>query len=359
MTAELTGVVAVAVLVGWGCTEVGVPASWIFGFLIVVGGYSLLRDRTISPPSRLMQPAQVLIAMLCTTPLMELDGETVRSYLLPTTCSVLVMLVVSAVAGLVLARSGHTDPVSAMLSTLAGGASAMTLMARELHLDLRFVVLTQYLRLALVVLTLPLFVHLLGGSDAVSHGGADTWWEPAVRPVAGAAAVWALTWLFVRLTRRLFSVPAPYLLVPIAVTWGLSAAGVPQDWLAPHGLILTAAYGIIGVQAGGTLTISALRRMSHALPMILTAVTVMVLGTLGAALIIAGVTDISRLDAYLATVPGGIYAVLAFAHESGSAPVVTVGQVLRTLVMIVVGAYLPTLVRMLTGRRQMRDADDC
>jgi hypothetical protein len=32
--------------------------------------------------------------------------------------------------------------------------------------------------------------------------------------------------------------------------------------------------------------------------------------------------------------------------------------VLRTLVMIVVGAYLPTIVRTLTGRRQSGDAED-
>lgn len=329
------------------------PASWIFGFLVVFGLYSLLRNRTVAPPSRMMQPAQVLIAMVCTAPLMELDGATVRSYLLPTALSVLVMLLVSTVAGLVLARFGRTDPVSAMISTLAGGASAMTLMARELHLDVRFVVLTQYLRLTLVVLTLPLFVHLLGGGDAGGSGsGGSDWWEPDPRPVIGAVAVWAVTWLFIRLTRRFFSVPAPYLLVSIAVTWLLSVAGVPSEWLTPHGAVLTLAYGIIGVQAGGTLTIGALRQLSHALPMILTAVAVMVAGTVGAALVIAHVTDISRLDAYLATVPGGIYAVLAFAHEAGSSAVVTVGQVLRTLVMIVVGAYLPTIVRKLTGRRQ-------
>lgn len=358
-TAELVGVAVVAVLVGWWCTEAGIPASWIFGFLVVFGLYSLLRNRTVSPPSATMQPAQVLIAMVCTTPLMELDGATVRSYLLPTALSVLVMLVVSTVAGLVLARFGRTDPVSAMISTLAGGASAMTLMARELHLDVRFVVLTQYLRLTLVVLTLPLFVHLLGGQDAGSVGGGSSdWWEPDLRPVVGAAAVWAVTWILVRLTRRFFSIPAPYLLVSIAVTWILSAAGVPAEWLTPHGAVLTVAYSIIGIQAGGTLTIGALRQLSHALPIILTAVTVMVAGTVGAALVIAQVTDISRLDAYLATVPGGIYAVLAFAHESGSSAVVTVGQVLRTLVMIVVGAYLPTIVRKLTGRRQSGDADD-
>ncbi|WP_297008321.1 AbrB family transcriptional regulator [uncultured Corynebacterium sp.] len=349
--AELVGVVGVAVLVSWWCTEAGIPASWIFGFLVVFGLYSLLRDRTIAPPSSTLQPAQVLIAMVCTTPLLELDGATVRGYLLPTALSVLVMLLVSTVAGLVLARFGRTDPVSAMIATLAGGASAMTLMARELHLDVRFVVLTQYLRLTLVVLTLPVFVHLLGGGGGGSGGG-DDWWEPDFRPVVGAVTVWAVTWVLVRLTRRTVTVPAPYLLVPIAVTWIFSGAGVSADWLTPHGAVLTTAYGIIGVQAGGTLTIGALRQLSHALPVILTAVTVMVAGTFGAALLIAHFTDISRLDAYLATVPGGIYAVLAFAHESGSSAVVTVGQVLRTLVMIVVGAYLPAIVRRLTGPRQ-------
>lgn len=352
---ELAGVTVVAVGVGWWCTGVGVPASWIFAFLLVFGLYALLRNRSVSPPARLMQPAQVLIAMVCTAPLMELDGATVRGYLVPTLLSVLVMLLVSTVAGLVLARSGDTDPVSAMISTLAGGASAMALMARELGLDVRFVVLTQYLRLTLVVLTLPLFVQIFGGAGDRSAGGSEPpWWEPDPRPMVGAVAVWAVTWVVVRDTRRFFTLPAPYLLVPIAVTWLLSVAGVPGDWLSPHGVVLTLAYAVIGVQAGGTLTVGALRQFSRALPMILAAVTVMVAGTAVAALAIAHFTDISRLDAYLATVPGGIYAVLAFAHESGSSAVVTVGQVLRTLVMIVVGAYLPSVVAALTSWRDRR-----
>lgn len=354
VTAELAGVCAVALVLGQWCSSVGVPASWIFAFLVVTGAYALVRDRAVTPPTAVMQPAQVLIAMVCTSPLAALDGATVRSYLLPTVLSVVVMLLVSTVAGLVLSRSGNTDPVSAMISTLAGGASAMTLLARELRLDVQFVVFTQYLRLTMVVLTLPLFVHLLGGGGTAGSGEGDRWYDPDLRPVAGAALVWAVTWLTVRAVRGRLPLPAPFLLVPIAVTWTASALGMPEAWLSPHGIVLTVAYAVIGVQAGGTLTVSALRQLSRALPVIVAAVTVMILGTVGAALVIARVSDITTLDAYLATVPGGIYAVLAFAHESGASPVVTVGQVLRAVVMIVVGACLPAVVRRVTGLRGRR-----
>lgn len=50
------------------------------------------------------------------------------------------------------------------------------------------------------------------------------------------------------------------------------------------------------------------------------------------------------LDAYLATTPGGIYAVLAYAHDAHAGAVVTVVQVVRVVVMLVVGAYIPVLL---------------
>ena len=354
-TLEVAGVCAVAVLVGWGCTVAGVPASWIFAFLVVFGGYAILRNRQVTPSTRLMQPAQVLIAMVCTAPLFSLDGPTVLGYLVPTLLSVVAVPVKNVVTGWLLWRAGATDAVSAVMSTLAGGASAMVILARELHADVRFITLTQYLRLSLVVLTLPLFVQLMGGSGGAGHGGGGVpWWEPAWRPVVGAAVIWGVTWLLIRVTSRWFSVPAPYLLISMLVTWLAGLAGVPDAWISPEGLILVAGYAVIGVQAGGTLTITALRTFARSLPLILTAVGVMILGAVAAAVIIASTTSVDLLDAYLATVPGGIYAVLAFAHDAGSAPVVTVGQVLRTLVMVVVGSYLPRILPPLVARWRRR-----
>lgn len=346
------------------CTELHVPAAWIFAFLVSFGVYAIVSDRQTTPSSHLMQPAQVLIAMVCVAPLTELDAATVLGYVGPTVLALVVTLAVCAAAAFLLWRSGATSAVSAVLATLAGGASGMTVLAAELKEDVRFVVLTQYLRLSLVVLTLPAFVHVFaaaGGSNGGGAGGdggdaadAVPWWTPELRPLVGAVVLWGVVWLVVRVTRRFFSVPVPYLLLSMLLTWVAGVAGVQEPWLRPEGLVLVFAYAVIGVQAGGTLTKSALRQFSHSLPLILAAVASMIVGAIVAALLIAQFTTVPLLDAYLATVPGGIYAVLAFAHEAGSEPVVTVVQVMRTLAMLVIGAYLPTLIGWWGRRREKR-----
>ncbi len=103
------------------------------------------------------------------------------------------------------------------------------------------------------------------------------------------------------------------------------------------------------MQAGGTLTKGALRQFVKALPVILGVIALMIASSIGTAFAIAGLWDFKVLDAYLATVPGGIYAVLAFAHDAGSQPIVTVIQVMRMIAMLVVGAYAPQIIRWVFG----------
>ena len=48
--------IAVAVVGGvWG-TAVGVPAAWIFSFLLVFGAYAIFGDRQVQPPKKAMIP---------------------------------------------------------------------------------------------------------------------------------------------------------------------------------------------------------------------------------------------------------------------------------------------------------------
>lgn len=359
----MAGVFSVGVALGALCDHLGVPAAWIFAFLVVFGAYAIISDRQTTPSTQLMQPAQVVIAMVCVAPLVELDGSTVLGYIGPTAIALAVTLAVCGAAAWMLWRSGAASAVSSLLATLAGGASGMTVLAAELKEDVRFVVLTQYLRLSLVVLTLPAFVHFFAAHSESSASGSGeqevvAWWTPQWQPAVGAAVIWALVWLLVRLTRRIVNLPVPYLLVSMLLTWVGDVVGVPETWLVPEGLVLVAAYAVIGVQAGGTLTKGALRQFRHSLPLILSAVVAMIVGAIVASLLITWFTEVTLLDAYLATVPGGIYAVLAFAHESGSEPIVTVVQVMRTLAMLVIGAYLPTMISWWGRRRGKNGATD-
>jgi len=313
-----------------------------------------------------MTPAQVLIAMLCAGPLATVSGGQAASYLAPAALSLVVTLVVCAFGAWLLHRVNGVDGATGLLATLAGGASGMVLIARDVRADVQFVTLTQYLRLTVIVFTLPGLVAWLStysdapGADSVGATGAGdsagpglwdgvvaaagSFWRTPWQGVLGALAVGLLVWLIVKATAPLFKIPSPYLIVSMAVVVAAIAAGMPQEFVLPEGLVVNLAYAIIGIQAGGTLTKNALRQFSAALPMLLGVLLLMVASSLATGWFIAWTSDFDILDAYLATVPGGVYAVLAFAHDSGSDPLVTVVQVLRVLVMLIAGALAPTVI---------------
>ncbi|MCX2163317.1 AbrB family transcriptional regulator [Corynebacterium auriscanis] len=352
----LTGVSVLGALLG---QRIGVPAAFIFSFLLVFGCYAIFADRQITPPKKVMTPAQVVIALLCSAPLTTLPTSQIAHYALPTTLSLVVTFIVCGFAAWSLVRVNRQSPATSLLATLAGGASAMVMLSRELNADTRFVTLTQYLRLSVVVFTLPAFVSLLSGLGDSSAGisgaagkkdviaGLATSWQGLMGCVVAGLTVWAFT----KVTARWFTVSSPYLLLTIAFSVvAVKLLGVPGEFITPTGVLVDAAYAIIGVQAGGTLTKGALRQFAQALPVIFGVIALMIGSSLAAAWVIARAWGYTLLDAYLATVPGGVYAVLAFAHESGGDPLVTVVQVMRVIAMLVVGAYAPQIVSFISRR---------
>lgn len=358
--ATLALLTVLSIAAGFACEAVGVPAAWIFSFLIVFGVYAIFSDRQVSPSKKAMIPSQVIIALLCSSPLTTIDFGTIVSYAGPTAMSLIVTLAVCLLASWLLVRIHRVGPATSVLATLAGGASAMVMLSRELNADTRFVTLTQYLRVSIIVLTLPGLVTLLGrveGGEADAAEGASTGKESLLdglqtnwQGVVGAVVVGLAVWAFTRLTARWFNISSPYLLLSIAFAMiGVMVFGVPHEFIAPNGLLEKLAYALVGVQAGGTLTKGALRQFVKALPVILGVIALMIASSIGTAFAIAGLWDFKVLDAYLATVPGGIYAVLAFAHDAGSQPIVTVIQVMRMIAMLVVGAYAPQIIRWVFG----------
>ena len=353
--------IAVAVVGGvWG-TAVGVPAAWIFSFLLVFGAYAIFGDRQVQPPKKAMIPSQVIISLLCAAPLATVGLSSAASYAGAVVASLVTTFAVCALGAWLLVRFRGVTPATSILSVMAGGASAMVMLAREIDdADMRFTTLTQYLRLSIVVLTLPAMVHLLAGAEGMGDSGSgsgggtagEAWWHTSWEPVIGVLVTIVAVWAFTRLTGRWFTISSPYLLLAVAFAVIAHLVGAPDAFLQPDGLVVNAAYALIGIQAGGTLTKSALRHFAGALPIIVGVVVLMILSSLGVALAISAATDLRVLDAYLATVPGGIYAVLAFAHEADSDPVVTVVQVMRMIAMLVVGAYAPQIIEWLRRERK-------
>jgi len=91
------------------------------------------------------------------------------------------------------------------------------------------------------------------------------------------------------------------------------------------------------------------------LPLAIALILAIVAACAGLGLILSQATDTTLLDGYLATTPGGVYAVLATAISAGGDVTFVVAvQILRVILMLLVAPFLARLV----GRRGGVDRED-
>jgi membrane AbrB-like protein len=318
----------------------GVPSAALFAALLT-GLVWALAVGGMAPPRRAIVPAQAVIGAALGSyfelePLTALGGRWV-----PVGLVVAGTLAVSLLAGLAVAAIGGLDRPTALLGLVAGGASGIVAMSDELGADARLVAVMQYARVLVVVLLAPLLMAFAFGERGGSAGG----------DAAGLAADLAYTVAACGagvLVARGIRAPASALLGPLVVGAVLTAAGVLDGARVP-GLVQELAFAVIGVQVGLRFTPETIRRVGRLLPLVLAAVVAMVAACAALAVGLAALADVRFSDAYLATTPGGIYAVLATAVGSGAdTTFVTAVQVLRMLIMVLAA---PPLVRLLARRR--------
>ena len=111
-------------------------------------------------------------------------------------------------------------------------------------------------------------------------------------------------------------------------------------------LVQTAAFLVIGLQVGLSFTRASLRTIGRALPLALAVIVVLIGASAGLGAVLSAATGASALDGYLATTPGGLYAVLATATDSGAdATFVLAVQVLRLFVMLLTAPLVARALR--------------
>ena len=182
-------------------------------------------------------------------------------------------------------------------------------MASDLGGDDRVVAFMQYLRVLIVVLLTPLLIAVFGGGSVAAGAGETALGEPrdwlltaAIAPTAAVAA-------------RLARVPAGALLGPMLVAGALTLAGV--EFAVPP-VVRESAFALIGLQVGLRFTTETIRLLGRVFGPVLIALAALIVSSFGLAVVLTLTTPVSLQDAYLATTPGGIYAVLAIAVGAGS-----------------------------------------
>ncbi|MCV2393172.1 AbrB family transcriptional regulator [Actinotalea sp. M2MS4P-6] len=321
---------------------VGLPSPVLFGALLAGLGYALVARDVPALPSRVFTAAQAVLGVAIGTSFDSATLQTLGSSWAAVLLISLATLALSVGAGLLLRLHPAVSAATGTFALIAGGASGIVAMARDLGADERVVAVVQYLRVLIILAGIPLVVQV------VFHGQATGATTAAAAAVPWSDLLLAAVCVVVGLVlQRFLPIPAGALLWPLAAVIGLALAGhsiqVP-GWLQAGG------FALIGLQVGLRFTRESLRTVASVLPLaVLLIVALIALSALlGVAL--ARMTGVTVLDGYLATTPGGLYAVLAAAVGTGSDVTFVLGvQLVRLLVML--GAA-PLLARTLRPRAE-------
>jgi membrane AbrB-like protein len=333
----LAGAVAVSLLFD----VIGLPSPTLFGGLVA----GLVRALAVKDPPA-MPPGAFTAAQAVVGVAMGalVDLETLRAVAANWVAVLLVTLgtlVLSLAAGLVLRLQRGISRVTGAFAMIAGGASGIIVMARELGADERMVAVLQYLRVLLIVVLMPVVATAVYGAS----------------PGSGAATVddgpgWLVGLLFtigcsvVGLAGgRLLHIPVAALLGPMLAAAIVDLTGLGHGAQVP-GLVESAAFLVIGLQVGRSFTRESLATIGRALPLALAVIVGLIVACAGLGAVLAATTGASALDGYLATTPGGLYAVLATASGSGAdATFVLAVQVLRLFVMLLTAPLVARWLR--------------
>lgn len=338
--------VGVTVPVALGMAALGVPSPALFAGLLVATALALLGRAPAAVPRRATTVAQGVIGVVIGLLAQPGTLGAVAANWLPVLLTGLATLVVSMGAGLLMGLRRGITPLTGMLSQTAGGASGLVAVSRELGGDERVVAVVQYLRVGIVTASMPVGAALVFGATVSGSGPAQ--------PVAavGPSLLFLLLCLVVGLLlARVTRVPAGGLLGPMLVALTLSLTGFAPGG-PPPAVLVEVAYAVIGWQAGVRFTRPALRLVARALPLATLLIAIVIAACAGLGLLLSWGTGATPLEGYLATTPGGVYAVLATAISSGvDVTFVVAVQVLRVVVMLLVAPAAARLVARLLPSR--------
>jgi len=350
-TAAWLALGATTLLAAVALDALGLPSATLFAALLIGLAVALRAPGRMEIGELPFGVAQAVTGVTLGCYLQSESLSALADAWLPVTLVSAATLLLCLAAGDLMARVTDVDESTAALGMVAGGASGIVTMARELGADDRVVAFMQYVRVLLIVLATPLLVALFfPGQHGVAQAAGDA--EPFLgRPVDWGATV-AIAAAGAGLGTRV-RLPAGLLLGPLLLAAGLTLA-LPDSSFAVPPLLRETAFAVIGLQVGLRFTVATVRQLGRLLLPVVISVVVLVVACFGLAVVLHATTHASLLDAYLAMTPGGLYAVLAAAVGTGADTTFVVAvQSLRLLVMVLLAPYA---VRLLLHARVRRRA---
>ncbi|MEV0948676.1 AbrB family transcriptional regulator [Rhodococcus sp. NPDC049939] len=318
----------------WGALSAfGLAAAAVFAALVVAAICTLSGTGPARVPPAVEMAAQGVVGVSVGFMLDKHTLAALGSNWIAAVSVCVATLVISIVAGVLLGLHRSVDPLTGALSMVAGGAQGLVAMTKELGGDIRTVAVIQYIRVALIIMMMPLAATLLfdaGNANPPSRNyseSAGAPWYIGVALVVGCIVVGIWSARVVRL-------PAPAMLGPLTVAGAVELTGWVETVAVPQ-LLLLLAFAVIGWQAGLAFTPASVRTIFRVLPVAILLILGVVVACACLGILLAHATGISLLEGYLATTPGGLSAVLAVSTESGAnVTFIAAVQVIRIVIML-------------------------
>ncbi|GLY14490.1 membrane protein [Kineosporia sp. NBRC 101677] len=327
----------------------GLPSPALFGSLAAGLIFALTAPRVPKVPTFTFTFAQAVLGAAIGASLEPSTLVSLRQDWFWVLVSCLGTLLLSVVAGYVLRLRRGISTATGVFAMIAGGASGIVAVSRDLGADDRVVAVVQYLRVLIILLGMPLVAQVVfdaaGPSDAQIYDPATTFGQAGAGAVLAGLAVAAVSLLIGLPLARFIRFPAGALIFPMIVAAVLAGTGAIEadfpSWLESLG------FALIGLQVGLRFTRASLKSVAAVLPLAALVIIGLIVACAGLGVILARATGQSMLDGYLATTPGGLYAVLATAVGSGAdVTFVLMVQIARLFVMLLCA---PLLARLIAG----------
>ncbi|WP_159588279.1 AbrB family transcriptional regulator [Chelativorans xinjiangense] len=338
----LAGGLCASAFAGWFFFLLGVPLAWILGAM--AGSAIYANTVGLGGKTKYIRRAGQLLIGASTAAILTPD---ILSQLLGLLPAMVAAAVVANALGVVLAfplqRIARVDRKTAFLSTLPAGMSEMASLARETGAQADVVVVVHTLRVAMIVVCVPLLFGIDRGAAGASVS-ADASYAALLMCVFGGLVLSAVT--------AKLGVLNPWVIMPMAVGIAIVSLGLPIRQMPPALIVL--AQILIGFSLGARLKKEDFERVPRAvLAAILCSGGLILIMIFGFGPILRHFVEAAPTTLALALAPGGLGEMIASAKALGAASAVVAGfQFTRSFLTNIIAP--PLLVRFAASSKGSR-----
>lgn len=305
-----------AVGVGFACSWLGVPVGWLLGPLLVGIVYACLQSDRQPLPTNFIKIGKAIIGVYSASRFSPDTLMLATTYAIPVILCILITGALSMLNGYLLWQWAGVNKLTSFLGSIPGSAATLAVMSEEFGADPMAVTLLQYIRMVIVVITIPttvtlMFPHATVGTimtsvSIVTESSMPMFFNLLV--LAGCCSLGILLGQWLKLPTSGF---LGSFLLGLLLFWSF-----PHLFFVPHWLWIIALM-LVGLSIGWKFDWRTVRKLWKAVLLEIILVILLMLSCLAIGYEFHLVTHIDTVTAILGFTPGGIEAMIATVNQLG------------------------------------------